>query len=107
MALLAELVFITNIHVYEGTRRFSEEKSFWLHPPIKNEQFLEIMLKPYPVETMVELAPGRKLVPGVVVGPHDAGAEVTVKADTGAAGGEEADMATSLGEGSAEAGTSI
>ena len=56
---------------------------------------------------MVELAPGRKLVPGVLVGPHDAGAEVTVKADTGAAGGEEADMATSLGEGSAEAGTSI
>ena len=78
-----------------------------MHPPFKNEHFLEITLKPYPVETMVELAPGKKLVPGVVVEPHDAEAEVAVKADTDAVGGEEADMDTSLGEGSAEAGSSI
>ena len=56
---------------------------------------------------MVELAPGKKLVPGVVVDPHDAEAEEAVKADTDAVGGEEADMATLLGEGAAEAGSSV
>ena len=26
-------IFITNVHMYEENRRFSEEKSFWVHPP--------------------------------------------------------------------------
>ena len=29
-------IFIANVHVYEGSRRFAEEKLFWLHPPFKS-----------------------------------------------------------------------